>query len=36
MTKEYYECTQETWDNMNPEFKKLIEANSIVEVIING
>tara|TARA_R100000008_G_scaffold84638_2_gene72567 strand:+ start:156 stop:266 length:111 start_codon:yes stop_codon:yes gene_type:complete len=36
MTKEYYECTQQAWDNMNPNFKKAMEDNPLVEVIING
>ena len=36
MTKEYYECTQEEWDNMNPKFREIMEANPLVEVIISG
>ena len=32
--KEIFECTQESWDNMNPAIKKCMEDNPVLEVII--
>ena len=34
--KEIMRMTQDAWDNLQPDLKKGLEDNPIVEVIING